>query len=437
MVKPGRTASAGPRRARPGLPGEEREQLVGLRPVARAGLLRRGASLRAGSGVAAANGQGYVTSVCWSPALGHDSRSGSCGTGGRGTASGCGRSARCGGSTRCRGVRRRSSTPREGGCVAGLAAATPCEGLGLPVRRAAGRADGAAARPLAVVTRPAGGVRLGIGQWLVGGAGEVDLSDAFAGLADRGGGRGRCAVAAGSSRLVGRAAGANTAAAHARRRDGAGGGVRPPGAAVLRGERGGGGRGGDAGRGGAAGRGREMTRFPSRGRPVPAAAMAMRGRGVAGPCAQSGEGRMVRRARPVRRVRVTADEAAGLVRSGMWLDYGASSASRTSSTRRWPRARTNSATSRSAPACRSGRAPCWRPTRTASTSAGSTCISPATTGSSTTPAARHYMPMNFGEIPDYYRRFIDPVDIVDPEDLPDGRGRLLQLRRLPTSGTAR
>ena len=24
----------------------------------------------------------------------------------------------------------------------------------------------------------------------------------------------------------------------------------------------------------------------------------------------------------------------------------------------------------------------------------------------------HYMPVNLGEIPDYYRRFIDPLDIV-------------------------
>ena len=47
------------------------------------------------------------------------------------------------------------------------------------------------------------------------------------------------------------------------------------------------------------------------------------------------------------------------------------------------------------------------------------------------------MPLNLGEVPDYYRRFIDPVDIVDSQDLPDGRERLLQLRRRPISGTAR
>ena len=47
----------------------------------------------------------------------------------------------------------------------------------------------------------------------------------------------------------------------------------------------------------------------------------------------------------------------------------------------------------------------------------------------TTPAARNYIPMNFGEAPDYYRRFIDPIDVVCIKTCADGRARLLQLRR--------
>ena len=39
----------------------------------------------------------------------------------------------------------------------------------------------------------------------------------------------------------------------------------------------------------------------------------------------------------------------------------------------------------------------------------------------------NYMPVNLGEIPDYYRRFIDPVDIVILKTCPHRRERLLQL----------
>jgi sarcosine oxidase subunit gamma len=67
--------------------------------------------------------------------------------------------------------------------VAELDAREPFEGLGLPV--AAGRCRLAALPEArrAVVTVPAEGVRIGVGQWLVEGEGEVDVSDAFAGLA--------------------------------------------------------------------------------------------------------------------------------------------------------------------------------------------------------------------------------------------------------------
>jgi len=67
--------------------------------------------------------------------------------------------------------------------VADLAATDALDGLALPV--AAGRCRLAALPGVrwAIVTAPAEGVRLGVGQWLVEGEGEVDVSDAFAGLA--------------------------------------------------------------------------------------------------------------------------------------------------------------------------------------------------------------------------------------------------------------
>ena len=40
-----------------------------------------------------------------------------------------------------------------------------------------------------------------------------------------------------------------------------------------------------------------------------------------------------------------------------------------------------------------------------------------------------YIPMNFGEAPDYYRRFLDPVDVVCVKTCPMDARRLLQLRR--------
>jgi sarcosine oxidase subunit alpha len=57
--------------ARPGLVGDEREQLVGLRPVNREGALIAGAHLFEKEVEAVrVNDQGYVTSVCHSPNLG-------------------------------------------------------------------------------------------------------------------------------------------------------------------------------------------------------------------------------------------------------------------------------------------------------------------------------------------------------------------------------
>jgi len=64
----GKTASR-----RPGLSGPERQQLVGLRARDASGRLAGGAHiLEPGAKAAAANDQGYLTSVCWSPTLGRD-----------------------------------------------------------------------------------------------------------------------------------------------------------------------------------------------------------------------------------------------------------------------------------------------------------------------------------------------------------------------------
>ncbi|MBZ0122265.1 MAG: sarcosine oxidase subunit alpha, partial [Roseovarius sp.] len=56
---------------RPGLTDPEREQLVGIRPVSSGQTIEAGAHLfDEGAAVTAANGQGYVSSACWSPTLG-------------------------------------------------------------------------------------------------------------------------------------------------------------------------------------------------------------------------------------------------------------------------------------------------------------------------------------------------------------------------------
>ncbi len=48
--------------------------------------------------------------------------------------------------------------------------------------------------------------------------------------------------------------------------------------------------------------------------------------------------------RPARTQRISAEDAAALVRSGDWLDYGAGWASPTCSTPRWPSASASSTT---------------------------------------------------------------------------------------------
>ncbi|HVH02949.1 MAG TPA: hypothetical protein VM891_08405 [Amaricoccus sp.] len=70
--------------------------------------------------------------------------------------------------------------------MAELAAADALAGLGLPVEAGRCRLAALPLGAIAVVTRPAEGVRLAVGQWLVEGPGEVDVSDGFAGLAVEG-----------------------------------------------------------------------------------------------------------------------------------------------------------------------------------------------------------------------------------------------------------
>ena len=147
---------------RPGLAGPEREQLVGLRPVEPGGRLVGGAHLvEPGAAFTAANDLGYLTSACFSPALGHDIALGFLrGRAGAGRARGCGRSARCAASTR--GGRGGGAGVRRSGRGAG--AWLSCRGRrGARRAGAAGRGAAAAgsrrcrAMRRAVVTAPAGG----------------------------------------------------------------------------------------------------------------------------------------------------------------------------------------------------------------------------------------------------------------------------------------
>ena len=66
--------------------------------------------------------------------------------------------------------------------------------------------------------------------------------------------------------------------------------------------------------------------------------------------------------------------------------------------------------------------------RTASTSTTSTGTSAATTASRATPGLQNYIPCNLGEIRDYYRRFIDPPDMMVIKTCPIDARRLLQLQ---------
>jgi sarcosine oxidase subunit alpha len=71
MISPGKDCIGKAMAARPGLSGEDREQLVGLRPAGEIKMLTSGAHLfDAEAKATRENDQGYVTSVAWSPTLG-------------------------------------------------------------------------------------------------------------------------------------------------------------------------------------------------------------------------------------------------------------------------------------------------------------------------------------------------------------------------------
>ncbi|MEM6276852.1 MAG: sarcosine oxidase subunit alpha family protein [Pseudomonadota bacterium] len=72
MISPKKDCIGKTMAARPGLVADDREQLVGLRPTDSSAALTAGAHLYAdGAAPKAANDQGYVTSMAYSPALGH------------------------------------------------------------------------------------------------------------------------------------------------------------------------------------------------------------------------------------------------------------------------------------------------------------------------------------------------------------------------------
>ena len=70
MVSPRKECIGKAAARRPGLTGPEREQLVGLRALGDAPLTAGAHLFRQGEDAVRVNGQGYVTSACWSPTLG-------------------------------------------------------------------------------------------------------------------------------------------------------------------------------------------------------------------------------------------------------------------------------------------------------------------------------------------------------------------------------
>ena len=110
--------------------------------------------------------------------------------------------------------------------------------------------------------------------------------------------------------------------------------------------------------------------------------------------------------------RISAEAAAAMVRSGMWLDYGAVLAQPDAFDRALA-ARAGEVTGVKIRACLSTKP-------RAVLEADPECRSFFWLNShfggydrrKSDAGAGHYLPVNLGEIPDYYRRFIDPVDIV-------------------------
>ena len=157
MVAAGKDCIGKAGAARPGLSGAGAR--AARRPAAarprRAAAGRRACPRRRARRSRRRTTSGYLTSHCHSPTLGHDIALGFVQDGrARHRRDGCGRSAGCAGSTRpARSCRRSSSIPREGGCVAELAARGAFDGLGLPL--AVGEARLAALPPVRRAARRA------------------------------------------------------------------------------------------------------------------------------------------------------------------------------------------------------------------------------------------------------------------------------------------
>ncbi|MGE3511076.1 MAG: acetyl-CoA hydrolase/transferase family protein [Vicinamibacterales bacterium] len=109
---------------------------------------------------------------------------------------------------------------------------------------------------------------------------------------------------------------------------------------------------------------------------------------------------------------ISADEAAGLVTSGMWLDYGTSLCQPDVFDRALA-ARVPGLTGLKIRHCLT-----MRPRAVIDADPAGMCVHQFSLHFSGLDRRMHdagrcsYLPVNLGEIPDYYRRFIDPVDIV-------------------------
>ncbi len=120
--------------------------------------------------------------------------------------------------------------------------------------------------------------------------------------------------------------------------------------------------------------------------------------------------------------RISAEEAAALVRSGDWIDYGAGAVQPSAFDR-----------------ALAARAPELRGVKIRSTFTGSprAVLEADRTGEAfawlswhmsvydrayADRGRAHYIPMNFGEAPDYYRRFLPPVDLICIQAAPMGGG---------------
>ena len=125
---------------------------------------------------------------------------------------------------------------------------------------------------------------------------------------------------------------------------------------------------------------------------------------------------------------ITAQEAAALVRSGMWIDYGAMLGQPDAFDAALA-ARKDELRSIKIRSCMSFRP---RAVLEADPAGEHFCwISLHFSGydrKKHDSGIAHYLPVHLGEIPDYYRRFIEPVDMRGPEDLPDGRKWIFQLQ---------